>query len=165
MSFVLWCRTFCGWLNGSWLCLHGFAIWQQKGKNGAGERFVLEIRTSPSELMAARSWQSHSLAIKSLRFHQNIHVRQSEGFKHGRNLWKKMKWAFCCAARGRTARALRALRRRCCVWLLSIKGKVSGLIRCFGQFRTHTASYVSRYFPEKAKWAFRRDQGKLESRL
>lgn len=66
VSFVLRCRTFCGPLNGSWLCLHGFAIWQQKGKNGAGERFVSGIRTRPSELTA-----EVSAAIKSLRFHPN----------------------------------------------------------------------------------------------
>lgn len=129
MSFVLWCRTFCGWLNGSWLCLHGFAIWQQKGKNGAGERFVLEIRTRPSELMAARSWLSHSGHQKSSIYH-NIYVRYVNQ-RNGETPWI-MKCCLCLDGPG--PRSAHQFRQNICP--LSIKGKLANMtcwIVCFNR--------------------------------
>lgn len=130
VPFVLWCRTFCGWLNRSWLCLHGFAIWQQKGKNRAGERFVLEIRTSSvtaySRIEPTKSlWQSKVclLLIWTLMWDSQGHSQAR------RNLWKMICRVFLCApwlAGWQAAQALRAFMRRC-VWLLSIKGKLASM--------------------------------------
>lgn len=88
-----------------------------------------KIRTRPSELMAARSWQSQPGPSKSLHFHQNIHVRQSGVFKQrGGNLWKIMKrgclFLFVFSMRAPLSpRAPCAHSASACVWLLSIKGQ------------------------------------------
>lgn len=72
-------------LNGSWLCLHGFAIWQQKGKNGARERFVLEIRTSsPSQLTADK------VTIKKSPFPSKHSCHTVMGGPGGGGDWRKI---------------------------------------------------------------------------
>lgn len=67
-------------VNGSWLCLHGFAIWQQKGKNGAGGALCWESEQGRHSLWLHGA-DKVTLAIKSLHFYRDIKVRQSKQLK------------------------------------------------------------------------------------
>lgn len=127
MSFVPWCRTFCGWLNRSWLCLHGFAIWQQKRKNGAGERFVLEIRTSSVRAygcmeMTKSLWPSK---VSFFFLSETLVSRSQSCSNEWRNLWKIMKCGFIYL--WKQPKGPGAHSHRHSIWLLSIKGKLASM--------------------------------------